>query len=225
MAVFSRLARAASRVDGVLVQAVIAGSLSFAHLHDLAVAEGQVGWKSWTYPLSVDLLTVAAFRRLRAAQAHAGRFPVGPWFWFLLALAASLAANVVSTTMPRGPHAARPPVSVLGVLVAVWPAVAFLGCTLLGHRSPAPPAQAAGIPTDARPAADAAEVSPDAPALPAAASGTAPAPALLDFARRVAAEHQQSTGEPIDLPTLKRRLGVPEPLARTVLAHLAISHR
>ncbi|WP_229886128.1 DUF2637 domain-containing protein, partial [Streptomyces griseoflavus] len=79
------------RVDAVLVQAVIAGALSFAHLHDLAAAAGQDGWKAWAYPVSVDLLLVAAWRQLRTD---------GPsrlaWCWFLIALVASLGANVAT---------------------------------------------------------------------------------------------------------------------------------
>ncbi|MCQ4214172.1 DUF2637 domain-containing protein, partial [Streptomyces longispororuber] len=79
------------RPDAVLIQAVIAGALSFAHLHDLAAAAGQTGWKAWAYPISVDLLLVAAWRRLRTD---------GPsrltWCWFLVALVASLGANVAT---------------------------------------------------------------------------------------------------------------------------------
>uniref|UniRef100_UPI00118015EF DUF2637 domain-containing protein n=1 Tax=Streptomyces glaucescens TaxID=1907 RepID=UPI00118015EF len=85
------MARPTFRVDAVLVQAVIAGALSFAHLHDLAAAAGQDGWKAWAYPVSVDLLLVAAWRRLRTD---------GPsrlaWCWFLIALVASLGANVAT---------------------------------------------------------------------------------------------------------------------------------
>ena len=77
------------RLDAVLVQAVIAAALSFAHLHDLAYAAGQHGWKAWAYPVSVDLLLVAAWRRLRSGVAKAAG-----WCWFLVALAASLGANV-----------------------------------------------------------------------------------------------------------------------------------
>lgn len=84
-------ARHGLRFDAVLVQAVIAGALSFAHLHDLAAAAGQNGWKAWAYPVSVDLLLVAAWRRLRSE---------GPsrlaWCWFLIALFASLGANVAT---------------------------------------------------------------------------------------------------------------------------------
>ncbi len=78
------------RFDAVLVQAVIAAALSFAHLHYLASAAGQHGWKAWAYPVSVDLLLVAAWRRLRSGGAKAAGC------WFLVALTASLGANVAT---------------------------------------------------------------------------------------------------------------------------------
>lgn len=56
--------------DGVLFQAVLTGFLSFSHIHDVAVAHGQPGWKAWLYPLSVDLLTVAAYRKMRTVRAE-----------------------------------------------------------------------------------------------------------------------------------------------------------
>ncbi|WP_157870354.1 DUF2637 domain-containing protein, partial [Streptomyces ossamyceticus] len=74
----------------VLVLAVIAGALSFAHLHDLAQAAGQTGWKAWAYPVSVDLLLVCVLHRLRADRS------VTAWFWFLIALVASLGANIAT---------------------------------------------------------------------------------------------------------------------------------
>lgn len=79
------------RVDAVLVQAVIAAALSFAHLHDLALAAGQDGWKAWAYPVSVDLLLVAAWRRLRSGESK-----TAGWCWFVVALTASLGANVAT---------------------------------------------------------------------------------------------------------------------------------
>ncbi|MFC9959823.1 DUF2637 domain-containing protein [Streptomyces nigra] len=203
------MARPALRVDAVLVQAVIAGALSFAHLHDLAAAAGQDGWKAWAYPISVDLLLVAAWRRLRTD---------GPsrlaWCWFITAL-------------------------LLRILVAAWPALAFMGGTLLAHsapeRVPETPAPTAAdpepapepVPTSAPepeqvPAAD------DTPALPAAEPAPAPpvtAPpvpaALVDHARKVADDHQARTGSPIDTDTLRARLGVPPQLAAVIAAQLA----
>ncbi|MFF3466516.1 DUF2637 domain-containing protein [Streptomyces sp. NPDC002619] len=218
--------RPALRPDAVLVQAVIAGALSFAHLHDLAAAAGQSGWKAWAYPVSVDLLLVAAWRRLRSD---------GPsrlaWCWFLVALVASLGANVATAGFL---DLANPP-ALLRLGVAGWPALAFLGGTLLAHasspdragdRMPVPPAPAAPAPTptpESEPE-PAPALEPDtAPALPAADPApavTVPA-ALVDHARKVAADHEARTGNPIDTDTLRARLGVPPHLADAIAAQLA----
>jgi hypothetical protein len=221
------MARAALGIDAVLVQAVIAGALSFAHLHDLAAAAGQAGWKAWAYPVSVDLLLVAAWRRLRAD---------GPsrlaWCWFLIALVASLGANVATA----GLLDLNDVPAWLRILVAAWPALAFMGGTLLAHspadRSPAPPAPSAPAP-DPAPETDhdavAAESSQvpepvavpepeEAPALPTAM----PVPAaLVAHARKVADDHHARTGVRIDTDTLRARLGVPPHLADAIAAQLA----
>lgn len=214
------------RPDAVLVQAVIAGALSFAHLHDLAQAAGQTGWKAWAYPVSVDLLLVAAWRRLRSD---------GPsrlaWCWFLVALVASLGANIATA----GFLDLNDPPALLRLGVAGWPALAFLGGTLLAH-SPAP-RPASG---DQAPAADAPEpatvtrapeptVEPESlpavepvPALPEAPAAPAVAapPALVAHARRLADDHQARTGSPIDLDTLRARLNVPPAMADAIAAQL-----
>ncbi|CAL9516102.1 DUF2637 domain-containing protein [Streptomyces sp. enrichment culture] len=216
------MARPALRIDAVLVQAVIAGALSFAHLHDLAAAAGQTGWKAWAYPVSVDLLLVAAWRRLRAD---------GPsrlaWCWFLIALVASLGANVATAgLLDLGDVPAW-----LRILVAAWPALAFMGGTLLAH-SPADPVPAPPAPSvpaqDPVPETAAAEPGPapeppvapqieEAPALPTAV----PVPAaLVDHARKVADDHHARTGAPIDTGTLRARLGVPPHLADAIAAQL-----
>ncbi|MER6013708.1 DUF2637 domain-containing protein [Streptomyces bluensis] len=213
------------RPDAVLVQAVIAGALSFAHLHDLAEAAGQTGWKAWAYPVSVDLLLVAAWRRLRTD---------GPsrlaWCWFLIALVASLGANIATaglldlTQVPAW----------LRILVAAWPALAFMGGTLLAHspspesagdRVPVPPAPAAPAPADIEPAPEPAPepeqitAPAPAPALPEAAPAVPPA--LIDHARKVATDHRTRTGTDIDTATLRARLGIPEDLAGAIVAQLA----
>lgn len=100
------------RLDAVLVQAVIAGALSFSHLHDLALAAGQDGWKAWAYPISVDLLLVAAWRRMRT---HADNRPA--WVWFVIALAASLGANIATAGLLDLDHVP----AWLRILVAGWP--------------------------------------------------------------------------------------------------------
>ncbi|WP_031512578.1 DUF2637 domain-containing protein [Streptomyces sp. NRRL F-5123] len=192
-----------SRVDAVLVQALIAASLSFAHLHDVADAAGQQGWKAWAYPVSVDLLLVAAWRRLRSGAGKAAA-----WCWFVVALLASLGANVATAGLLDA-------VSVpawLRILVAGWPALAFLGGTLLAHGAEPvlrelPSVTAAAAPGPVSEAAPA----PAQPAIPAA---------LLAHARKIAAEHHTRTGSAIDAPTLRARLGVPAPLADVIAAQL-----
>ncbi|MFD4587918.1 DUF2637 domain-containing protein [Streptomyces sp. NPDC058434] len=210
------------RVDAVLVQAVIAGALSFAHLHDLAAAAGQHGWKAWVYPVSVDLLLVAAWRRLRAD---------GPnrlaWCWFLIALVASLGANVATAgllDLSDVPDWLR-------ILVAGWPALAFLGGTLLVHTpataddvEPEPLSAVDHVRAEPEPAPvpvpDAVEPAEPVPALPAALPADVP-PALVDHARKLADSHRASTGTPIDAVTLRDRLGLPGPMADQLAAHLA----
>ena len=223
------MARPALRVDAVLVQAVIAGALSFAHLHDLAAASGQDGWKAWAYPISVDLLLVAAWRRLRSDGLS--RLA---WCWFLVALVASLGANIATAGFL---DLANPPAP-LRLGVAGWPALAFLGGTLLAHsagdRVPVPPAPADPTPApdialdsipDREPEADPVTAPEQAPALPAADPAPAPAvpvpAALVDHARKVADDHQSRTGSPIDTDTLRARLGVPPQLADAIAAQLA----
>ncbi|WP_399886669.1 DUF2637 domain-containing protein [Streptomyces sp. BBFR51] len=210
------------RIDAVLIQAVIAGALSFAHLHDLAEAAGQTGWKAWAYPVSVDLLLVAVWRRLRTERSKLA------WFWFLVALVASLGANIATAgllDLEQVPAWLR-------ILVAGWPALAFLGGTLLAH-TPTDPAPAPGpepaprsVPVVDRPSVrePASEIpTPEpAPALPEAlASVPAVPPALVDHARKVATEHRTRTGTDIDTATLRARLGVPEDLAGAIVAQLA----
>ncbi|MGW6419549.1 DUF2637 domain-containing protein [Streptomyces sp. JL2001] len=228
------------RPDAVLVQAVIAGALSFAHLHDLAEAAGQTGWKAWAYPVSVDLLLVAAWHRLRSLRA-AGTSARSAWTWFTVALAASLGANIATaglldlTDVPDW----------LRILVAGWPALAFLGGTLLVH-SPGHPAvaQPAEPTTDTEePAAveavierdDTTELEPEpeiaaAPALPSPVPEPVPEPepapvavppALVAHARKVADDYRARTGYPIDADTLRARLGVPPLMANAIAAQLA----
>ncbi|GHG03735.1 SpdA protein [Streptomyces albogriseolus] len=216
------------RIDAVLVQAVIAGALSFAHLHDLAAAAGQDGWKAWAYPVSVDLLLVAAWRRLRTD---------GPsrlaWCWFLIALVASLGANVATAGLLDLDDVP----AWLRILVAAWPALAFMGGTLLAHSpsdrsapgpAPADPASEPVTEVEREPetAPEPALVPEEPPALPTAdpdpAPPAVPVPAaLVDHARKVAADHQQRTGSRIDTDTLRARLGVPPHLADAIAAQLA----
>jgi hypothetical protein len=208
-----------ARVDAVLVQALIAAALSFAHLHDIASAAGQDGWKAWAYPISVDLLLVAAWRRLRTGEAKASG-----WCWFVIALAASLGANVAIAGLLDLDNVP----AWLRILVAGWPAVAFLGGTLLAHSTPATTDMDTEHTDDTVGQEDAPDLAleeppPTPPAIepPPPERPAVPVPAaLVEHARKVAAEHHTRTGTPIDTPTLRARLGVPAPMAEAIAAHL-----
>ncbi|MGW6707254.1 DUF2637 domain-containing protein [Streptomyces sp. NPDC054956] len=212
-----------SRPDAVLVQAVIAGALSFAHLHDLAEAAGQSGWKAWAYPVSVDLLLVAAWRRLRLLR-DAGEPVRSAWTWFTVALAASLGANVATAGLLD--LGAVP--GWLRILVAGWPALAFLGGTLLVHHAPAPAPDPGPAPENEptvieRETAPAPVTEPEpVPALPAPLAEPVPVPApLVEHARKLAADHLARTGAPLDTDTLRARLGVPAAMADAIATQLA----
>ncbi|MEU3285637.1 DUF2637 domain-containing protein [Streptomyces longwoodensis] len=129
--------RALRRLDPLLIQAVIAAALSFAHIHDIAEAAGQGGWKAWAYPVSVDVLLVMAWKRVR--EADEGESVAAPRLWFWLSLAASMSANVATAGVIDLEH----PPTMLRVLVAAWPVLAFFGGSLLVHsrKSPTEPTQ------------------------------------------------------------------------------------
>lgn len=165
------------------------------------------------------------------------------WTWFTIALAASLGANVATAGLLDLDHVP----GWLRILVAGWPALAFLGGTLLVHTATG---QADGEPLAEESAADDAEPSagstdverepaadstpapalpavepvpePDAPPepTPAPAAVTVP-PALVAHARKVADDHHARTGTPIDPGTLRARLGVPPSMADAIAAQLA----
>ncbi|MET7603215.1 DUF2637 domain-containing protein [Streptomyces avermitilis] len=211
------------RPDAVLVQAVIAGALSFAHLHDLASAAGQSGWKAWAYPVSVDLLLVAAWRRLRTARTDRSA-----WTWFVIALFASLGANIATAGLLDLEHVP----AWLCILVAGWPALAFLGGTLLVHAPADTPAPAAvsAQPVD-EPVVTEVDVRRDEPAPPAAPELPAAAPAapavtvpvaLLEHARKIADSHRAATGSPMAADALSARLGLPGPMSAAIAAQLQL---
>ncbi|MEV5144498.1 DUF2637 domain-containing protein [Streptomyces sp. NPDC052727] len=227
-----------ARVDAVIVQAVIAGALSFSHLHDLAAAAGQGGWKAWAYPVSVDLLLVAAWRRMRGLQ-RAGQAAGVPRLWFLVALAASLGANVATAGLLDLDHVP----AALRVVVAGWPAVVFFGGTLLAHAPhehevPAVPVSPTHTDEERHPAPGALDT-PNRERLPASSTDPEPAtaepiaspapapvpavslpPALVERVRALAEEHRSSTGRPADPDTVRARLGLPPSMTASVAAHL-----
>jgi hypothetical protein len=133
-----------------------------------------------------------------------------------------------------------------GWLVAATPAGAFLVAVSMlerrastARRESAPamtvPPSFGAVPTVREPVRDAVPAPSPSPALgtgrrneqhdsrvpsPAPSASGGPAPALLDFARRVATEHHQRHGRPITRDALRARLGVSNALASELLRHV-----
>jgi hypothetical protein len=102
----------------VLLVAAIAAVVSFVHIEHLAVTHGQTWLAGVLLPVSIDgTVAAASLVMLRAAREGLGT----PWlarFMLVLAVTATLAANV-GYGLPYG---------LAGAALSGWPAVAFIGC-------------------------------------------------------------------------------------------------
>ena len=78
----------------VTLLALIAGTVSYLHMHALVALHGQPGWVAALTPLSVDGMIVAASTTLLADSRSGSRGGVLPWLLLAVGSVASLAANV-----------------------------------------------------------------------------------------------------------------------------------
>jgi hypothetical protein len=95
--------------------ALIAGTVSYLHMHLLVELHGQPGWVAALTPLSVDGMIVAASTTLLADSRGGGRGGFLPWALLVAGSAASLAANVA---------VAEP--TVTGRVIAAWPSFSLI---------------------------------------------------------------------------------------------------
>jgi Protein of unknown function (DUF2637) len=100
----------------VTLLAVIAGTVSYLHMHQLVAEHGQPGWVAALTPLSVDGMIVAASTALLADSRSGGRGGLLPWALLVIGSVASLGANVA---------VAEP--SAAGRVIAAWPSFALIG--------------------------------------------------------------------------------------------------
>jgi hypothetical protein len=99
----------------VALLALIAGTVSYLHMHLLVEVHGQPGWLAALTPLSVDGMIVAASTTL-LADSRAGKSDrVLPWALLAAGSVASLAANV----------AVAEPMAT-GRVIAAWPSFALI---------------------------------------------------------------------------------------------------
>ena len=99
----------------VALLALIAGTVSYLHMHALVAMHGQPGWVAVLTPLSVDGMIVAASTTLLAESRSGSRGGVLPWSLLAVGSIASLAANVA---------VAQP--TIAGRLIAAWPSFALI---------------------------------------------------------------------------------------------------
>src|SRR5215475_5040763 len=78
----------------VTILAMIAGTVSYLHMHALVASHGQPGWVAVLTPFSVDGMIVAASTTLLAESRSGGRGGMLPWALLVVGSVASLAANV-----------------------------------------------------------------------------------------------------------------------------------
>ena len=227
----TRLLRAVVDSGPVVVLAGIAAAGSFTHIRDTAAEHGQGGWMAWAIAVCVDLTCVMAAQE-RQRDRRTGRRRRGWVSWPTTDLAGgvllSLAANL-----------ARADPTVFGWVSAGTPAGAFLVAVSMLERRASVPKTAICPEPSSLPSVAVLPVpvptgrkSKDDPARPGstssplsaepseAARNGAPGRALLDFAHRVAAEHQAKHDRPITRDALRARLGVSNALASDLLRQL-----
>jgi hypothetical protein len=117
----------------VALLALIAGTVSYLHMHVLAELHGQPGWVAALTPLSVDGMIVAASTTLLADSRSGGRGGFLPWALLIVGSVASLAANVA---------AAEP--TATGRVIAAWPSFALIAAYELLMRQVRRTATASG---------------------------------------------------------------------------------
>ena len=122
--------------------ALIAGTVSYLHMHLLVAVHGQPGWVAVLTPLSVDGMIVAASTTLLAESRAGRRGGALPWALLVAGSIASLAANVA---------VAEP--SLIGRIIAAWPSFALTASYELLTREVRRSAPAGGSKAPCKPAA------------------------------------------------------------------------
>src|SRR5580700_3756742 len=94
--------------------ALIAGTVSYLHIHLLVALHGEPGWVAALTPLSVDRMIVAASTTLLESRLG-GRGGFLPWTLLAAGSVASLAANVAVAELTG-----------TGRVIAAWPSFALI---------------------------------------------------------------------------------------------------
>jgi hypothetical protein len=124
----------------VTLLALIAGTVSYLHMHMLVELHGQPGWVAALTPFSVDGMIVAASTTLLADSRSGNRGGFLPWALLVVGSMASLAANVaVAQPTPTGR------------MIAAWPSFALIAAYELLMRQVRRGSAAGGVSQQTRP--------------------------------------------------------------------------
>lgn len=229
----------------VTVLAVIAAVGSFDHISSLARKYGQDGWRAWAVAVCIDLLCVMAAREIQRDK-RTGRPRRGPLSWPALVLSGGIVLTLAAN-LAEAPQSAWG-----WILAATPAGAFLIAMSMLerraSHAEPAPLATRT-VPAYKTPAAEdepaerahAARVdeheqltsAPEEqtqpqleqappPSAPADDGGPVPAPALLGYARRLAAEYETAHGRPIPAEVLRTRMNIAPELAAGLVDHLGL---
>ena len=204
----------------VLVLAAIAGAGSFTHIRDTATEHGQTGWMSWAVAICIDLTCVMAARERQRDKKH-GKNRHGLISWPVLVLTGGIVLSLAANLQQAAPTA-------WGWITAATPAGAFLiAISMLERRAARPrPEPSAASAASSSPVLTSCPVPELVPHDDSAEDDSQDdqdgnlAPALVDYARRVADEHHAKHGRPITRDALRSHLGVSNQLASDLLRTL-----
>ncbi|MEV5554354.1 DUF2637 domain-containing protein [Nonomuraea wenchangensis] len=199
----------------VLVLAAIAGAGSFTHIRDTASQHGQTGWMSWAVAVCTDLTCVMAARE-RQRDKRSGKGRRGVISWPVLVLTGGIILSLAANLAQADP-------TVWGWITAATPAAAFLIAISMLERRASRPGPSTTQATSPVPVSAPELVPHNAQDLnhPQNERDSGLAPALIDYARRIAAEHHTRHGKPITRDALRTHLGVSSQLASDLLRTLA----
>ncbi|MEU8356331.1 DUF2637 domain-containing protein [Nonomuraea sp. NPDC048882] len=195
----------------VLILAAIAGAGSFTHIRDTASQHGQTGWMSWAIAVCIDLTCVMAARE-RQHDKKTGRTRPGRLTWPVLVLTGGVILSLAANLAQADP-------TVWGWITAATPAAAFLIAISMLERRAAHPAPSAPEPAPVLVESPEPELAPNHVQDENEREADL-APALVDYARRVADDHHTRHGKPITADALRTHLGVSSQLATDLLRTL-----
>jgi hypothetical protein len=120
----------------VALLALIAGTVSYLHMHLLVELHGQPGWVALLTPLSVDGMIVAASTTLLADSRSGSRGGFLPWALLVVGSVANVAVAQPTAT---------------GRVIAAWPSFALIAAYELLMRQVRRSAAASGPPQRSKP--------------------------------------------------------------------------